>query len=87
MADQDATLQDVWRLLGSLNRRMGERFDVVERQLVALDSRGSALDARVIAEVAKVTAGFGALNESIEARDFRLDEHGRRLTRLEESLP
>jgi hypothetical protein len=80
MADQDPTLQDVWRLLGSLNRRMGERFDVVERQLVALDARVSAVDARV-------TAGFGALKESIEARDFRLDDHGRRLTKIEESLP
>lgn len=87
MTDQDATLQDVWRLLGSLNRRMGERFDVVERQLVALDGRVSAVDARVSALEARVTAGFGALKESIEARDFRLDEHGRRLTRIEESLP
>jgi hypothetical protein len=34
-----------------------------------------------------VAAGLGALKESIEARDFRLDEHGRRLTKLEESLP
>lgn len=87
MSDQDPTLQDVWRLLGSLNRRMGERFDVVERQLVTLETRVSTLDARIAAVDAKVAAGFGALKESIEARDFRLDEHGRRLTRLEESLP
>jgi len=80
MSDQDPTLQDVWRLLGSLNRRVGERFDVVERQLVAVDARVGALEA-------KVAAGFGALKESIEARDFRLDDHGRRLTKLEESLP
>jgi hypothetical protein len=80
MADQDATLQDVWRLLGSLNRRMCERFDVVERQRVTLDARVSAVEA-------KVTAGFRALKESIEARDFGLDEHGRRLTKIEESLP
>jgi hypothetical protein len=87
MTEQDATLQDVWRMLGSLNRRMGERFDVVERQLVALDGRISALDARLGAVDARVTGGFGALKESIEARDFRLDEHGRRLTKIEESLP
>ena len=80
MSEPDPTLQDVWRLLGSLNRRMGERFDVVERQLVAVDARVGALEA-------KVTAGFGALKESIEARDFRLDDHGRRLTSLEESAP
>ncbi len=87
MADADPTLQDVWRLLGTMsrrmsemNRRMGERFDVVERQLVAVDARVGALEA-------KVTSGFGALKESIEARDFRLDDHGRRLTTLEDSLP
>jgi hypothetical protein len=87
MADPDPTLQDVWRLLGTMNRRMGEinrrmgeRFDVVERQLVAVDARVGALEA-------KVTSGFGGLKESIEARDFRLDDHGRRLTTLEDSLP
>jgi len=69
MADQDPTLQDVWRLLGSMNRRMGERFDVVERQLAAVDARVAALEA-------KVAAGLGALKGSIEALDFRLDEHG-----------
>ena len=80
MSEHEPTLKDVWRLLGSLNRRMGERFDVVERQLVTLDARLGAIEARV-------TSGFGALKESIEARDFRLDDHGRRLTSLEESLP
>jgi hypothetical protein len=34
-----------------------------------------------------VNRGFGALKESIEARDFRLDDHGRRLTELESSRP
>lgn len=71
MAEQDPTLQDVWRLLGGMNRRMGERFDVVERQLVAVDARVAALEARVAAGEARVTAGLGALKESIEARDFR----------------
>ena len=70
----------MWRLMGSMNRRFGERFDVVERQLVTVDARVAALEARV-------TAGMGALKESIEARDFRLDDHGRRLTTLEENLP
>jgi len=83
MTDQDPTLQDVWRLLGSMNRRfgeMGERFDVVERKLVALDARIAAFEAGI-------GVRLGALKESIEARDFRLDDHGRRLTKLEESLP
>ena len=73
MTEQDATLQDVWRLLGTMNRRINERLDAVERQIVAVD--------------AGVSAKIGALKESIEARDFRLDEHGRRLSKLEESLP
>ena len=83
MTDQDPTLQDVWRLLGTLNRRIGgfdQRFDVIERHLVALDARISAVEAGI-------TAKIGALKDSIEARDFRLDEHGRRLSKLEESPP
>ena len=32
-----------------------------------------------------VVGALGALKASIEARDFRLDEHGRRLTELESS--
>jgi hypothetical protein len=87
MSDQDPTLQDVWRLLGGMNRRMtelgrrfGERFDVVERELVAVNARMSAVEAGI-------TAKIGALKESIEARDFRLDDHGRRLNKIEESLP
>ena len=87
MSDQDPTLQDVWRLLGSLNRRIGERFDVVERQLVAVDARISSVDARVSALDTGIATKLGALKDSIEARDFRLDDHGRRLTKLEESIP
>jgi hypothetical protein len=91
MSDQDPSLLDLWRLLGNMNKRFGERFDVIERQMVALDARMGALDASVAARIAtfdaKVTASLGALKESIEARDFRLDEQGRRLTKLEESIP
>jgi hypothetical protein len=35
----------------------------------------------------RMASGFGALKESTEARDFRLDEHGRRLSELERSRP
>ena len=80
MQDVSRTLQDVWRLLGSMNRRFGERFDVVERQIVAVDARVTAGEARFMLAI-------GALKESIEARDFRLDDHGRRLTALEDKLP
>jgi hypothetical protein len=83
MSEQDPTLHDVWRLLGSINKRMGgfgERFDVIERRLVAMDTRISAVEAGISAKI-------GALKESIEGRDFRLDDHGRRLTKLEESQP
>ena len=64
--------------MGEMNQRMGERFDVVERQLVTVDACFSAVDAGIAAKVA-------ALKESIEARDFRLDDHGRRLSTLGDS--
>ncbi len=63
-----------------MNRRINERFDVVERQIVAVDARVSAGEAGI-------GARLSALKESIEARDFRLDDHARRLTKVEESLP
>jgi hypothetical protein len=85
--DMSQAQQDMWRLLGSMNRRFGERFDVLERQLVAVDTRVATVEARVTAGEAKVIVAMGALRESIEARDFRLDDHGRRLTALEEKLP
>jgi hypothetical protein len=52
-----------------------------------LDARISGVDARVSALDTGIAAKLGALKESIEARDFRRDDHGRRLTKLEESLP
>ncbi len=72
MSEENPTLRDVWRLLGTMNKR----FDALERQVVEIRQDMAALDARMV-------AGFGALKASIEARDFRLDEHGRRLTELE----
>ena len=91
MSDENPTLQDMWRLLGSMNRRFGERFDAMDRQFVVLREEMAGLRAEVRSEVgglsARMIAGFGALKESIEARDFRLDEHGRRLTEIESRLP
>jgi hypothetical protein len=55
-------------------------FVGLERTIIELDSRMTALDGRVMSAI-------GALKESIEARDFRLDEQGRRLNRLEQSQP
>jgi hypothetical protein len=76
MSDADPTLKDVWRLLGVMN----QRFDGLERQIVDL-KEGTA---KQLAEVrAEMRAGFGALKASIEARYFRLDEQGRRITDLE----
>lgn len=81
MSDESPTLKDIWRLLGAMNKRLdttnkrtSERFDALERELVRTRE---SLEARM-------AAGFGALKASIEARDFRLDEHGRRLQALEE---
>jgi hypothetical protein len=98
MSAEDPTIKDLWRLLGTMNKRFGERFDNMERQFVGLREEYASLRAEVgelrgemrseiSALGARMTAGFGALKESIEARDFRLDEHGRRLTELEGSGP
>ena len=76
MSDENPTLQDIWRLLGIMNKR----FDGLERQVVQLREDLGALDARM-------TAGFGALKAMIEARDFRIDDHGRRITELESARP
>ncbi len=84
MSDESPTLQDVWRLLGSMNRRFGERFDAIEREMVTLKID---LTARLSKLEANVASQVGALKESIEARDFRLDEQGRRLRAVEEKLP
>jgi hypothetical protein len=84
MTDQDPTLQDVWRLLGSMNRRINERLDGMNRRI---NERLDALERQIVATDAGVSAKMGALKESIEARDFRLDDHGRRLSKLEESQP
>jgi len=94
MSEPDPTLKDVWRLLGVMNKR----FDGLERQIVDLredtakqfaEVRGelAVLRTEVRGEISDLRAemrlGFGALKASIEARDFRLDEHGRRITDLE----
>ena len=90
MTEPDPTLKDVWRLLGVMNKR----FDSLERQIVDLGEDMAKQFAEVRTEFgsvrgeigslrAEMRAGFGALKASIEARDFRLDEHGRRITELE----
>jgi hypothetical protein len=81
------TLKDIWRLLGTMNKR----FDALERQ--AIDTREQLIKSNgelrneLHSEIGRLRAemvnGFGALKSSIEARDFRLDEHGRRITELE----
>ena len=94
MSDADPTLKDVWRLLGTMNKR----FDGLERQIVDVREQMAKQFAEVRTELAafktefkgqiadvraEMRTGFGALKASIEARDFRLDEHGRRITDLE----
>lgn len=83
MTEDTPTLKDIWRLLGTMNRR----FDALERQ--SIDTREQVVELRteLHSEIGRLRAemvnGFGALKSSIEARDFRLDEHGRRITELE----
>ena len=74
MSEKNPTLQDIWRLLGKMNGR----FESLEREMVALKTEVSKLRA-------DMEGGFSALKGSIEARDFRLDDHGRRLAELERS--
>ena len=70
---------------------MNKRLEAHDRQFVELrselKSEASGIRAEVKAELAQLRAemqmGFGSLKASIEARDFRLDEHGRRLSELE----
>jgi hypothetical protein len=94
MSGENPNLKDIWRLLGTMNKR----FDGLERQIVqvredlgkelsSVKAEVSVLRADVSALRADMSIGFGALKGSIEARDFRLDEHGRRLTELESSRP
>jgi hypothetical protein len=56
MSEENPTLQDIWRLLGTMNKR----FDGLERQVVQLREDLGGLDARM-------TAGFGPLKAMIEA--------------------
>ena len=63
------------------------RLALQQERVVSWFTTPSDLEARVTAGEAKVVVAIGALRESIEARDFRLDDHGRRLTALEENLP
>ena len=92
MSEENPTLRDIWRLLGTMNRR----FDTLEHEIVAIKTDLGAFKAEVSQEFAatraefsavrkEMTTGFGALKSSIEARDFRLDDHGRRLSELERS--
>jgi hypothetical protein len=84
MTDENPTLKDIWRLVGSMNKRFGERFDNLERQFVLLREDFANLRGEFAELKVYVNTGFGALKQSIEARDFRLDEHGRRISALEE---
>jgi hypothetical protein len=78
MSEHEPTLKDIWRLLGVMNRR----FDASERQMTLLREE---LQGEVASLRTQMSSGFGALKQSIEARDFRLDEHGRRISALESS--
>lgn len=85
MSDADPTLKDIWRLLGTMNKR----FDALEREVVSGKAALAELKAELQSEIGELRQemrlGFGALRGMIEARDFRLDDHGRRLTDLETS--
>lgn len=92
MTDDTPTLKDIWRLLGTMNTR----FDGLEREMIGVKTQISDMRAQMCTQgqlvelkgqfadlKSHMSSGFGSLKESIEARDFRLDEHGRRITELE----
>jgi septal ring factor EnvC (AmiA/AmiB activator) len=83
MSGDNPTLKDIWRLLGTMNKR----FDVLERQVVQVRAELTQQIGETRSDLAALKAemrlGFSAIKASIEARDFRLDDHGRRLTELE----
>jgi hypothetical protein len=76
VSDENPTLKDIWRALGTMNRR----FDSLEREMIRLRED---VELRMADLGARMAAGFGALKGAIEARNFRLDEHGRRSGELE----
>jgi hypothetical protein len=53
MTEPEVTLKDVWQLLCSMDQRLNERFDRIERQfdarLVALAACLSAIDEKISA--------------------------------------
>ena len=83
MSGDNPTLKDIWRLLGTMNKR----FDGLERQIVQvradLTQQIVGTNSDLAALRAEMRLGFGALKEAIEARDFRLDDQARRISRLE----
>jgi hypothetical protein len=89
MSDENPSLQDIWKLLGTMNRRFEKRFDAADNRFDALERQMVELKSHVAEQIgdlrAQMTTGFGALRSMIEARDFRLDEHGRRISDLEKS--
>ena len=56
MTEPEVTLRDVWQLLCSMDQSLNERFDRIERQLVAFDGRLVALAARLSAIAEKTSA-------------------------------
>jgi hypothetical protein len=74
------SVRHVWELLGNMNRRHSERFDGLEQQMLRQREEFVALKGHV-------TSSIGILKDLIEARDFRLDDHGRRLNALETPRP
>jgi hypothetical protein len=72
-------LQPIWKALGSIRTTFGDRLD-------RMDQRLESMERFTIEEHVKTRSAIGALKEAIEARDFRLDDHGRRLAALENDV-
>ncbi|HVY28208.1 MAG TPA: hypothetical protein VHB79_16740 [Polyangiaceae bacterium] len=78
-----ASIRDVWKLQGATNQRVEAahlRIDEVHQELAALKTH---VGDQIFELQGRVVTGFGALRTMIEARDFRLDDQARRISRLE----
>jgi len=69
-------IRDVWKLQGSMNQRIDLVHDEMSELKTHVGDQISELRGRMV-------TGFGALRALIEARDFRLDDQARRISRLE----
>lgn len=71
-----ASIREVWSLLGLQNQRIEE----LHQQMTSFKTH---VGEQIFELSGRMGTGFGAPRTMIEARDFRLDDQARRISRLE----